>query len=196
MYSKIQWWLNCWRFAFFELQLDDESSDEEDGSKKIKVYVPPKVAAVPYGEILKAFYFNINISYESAPQIDQWVLSLICKIILLQTILHHKKPKHYSDIRMEVHFPANKTVVLRTCVRNHTMECIFGKLQIAPICHYGWERDNMSTDSLLIKTIFVANEHALGGNSSDFEGWHYFVYSSGVTCTSVHPSLCQWNWKV
>ena len=36
----------------------------------------------------------------------------------------------------------------------------------------------MSTDSLLIKTIFVANEHALGGNSSHFEGWHYFVYSS------------------
>ena len=151
MYSKIQWWLNWWRFAFFELQLDDEDfeSSDEDGSKKIKVYVPPKVAAVPYGEILKAFYFNINISYESAPQIDQWVLSLICKIILLQTILHHKKPKHYSDIRMEVHFPANKTVVLRTCVRNHTMECIFGKLQIAPICHYGWERDNMSTDSFL-----------------------------------------------
>jgi len=34
-------------------KLDDEdfeSSDEEDGSKKTKVYVPPKVAAVPYDE--------------------------------------------------------------------------------------------------------------------------------------------------
>ena len=59
MYSEIQWWLNCWRSAFlFELQLDDEdfeSSDEEDGLKKTKVYVPPKVAAVPYGELSKAF---------------------------------------------------------------------------------------------------------------------------------------------
>ncbi|CAH3190789.1 unnamed protein product, partial [Porites evermanni] len=29
---------------------DSESSDEEDGQKKSKVYVPPKVAAVPYDE--------------------------------------------------------------------------------------------------------------------------------------------------
>ena len=39
----------------FFLQLDDEeseSSDDEDDNvqKKSKVYVPPKVAAVPYGE--------------------------------------------------------------------------------------------------------------------------------------------------
>lgn len=56
-------------FLFFvlELQLDDEdfeSSDEEDGSKKTKVYVPPKVAAVPYGELSKAFYFIINIFHK------------------------------------------------------------------------------------------------------------------------------------
>lgn len=72
MYNQIQWRLNCWKFAFFELQLDDEdfeSSDEEDGSKKIKVYVPPKVAAVPYGKFSKAFYLNINISYKSVPEI-------------------------------------------------------------------------------------------------------------------------------
>ena len=45
------------KVLFFELQLDDdfESSDEEDGSKKTKVYIPPKVAAVPYGKFSKAF---------------------------------------------------------------------------------------------------------------------------------------------
>ena len=51
------------KFAFFESQLDEEdfeSSDEEDGSKKTKVYVPPKVAAVPYGELSKAIYFIVN----------------------------------------------------------------------------------------------------------------------------------------
>ena len=43
---------------FFELQLDDEdfeSSDQGDGSKKTKVYIPPKLAAVPYGQLSKYF---------------------------------------------------------------------------------------------------------------------------------------------
>lgn len=41
------------------MQLDDqdsESSDEEDTQKKSKVYVPPKVAAVPYGEFIQRFF--------------------------------------------------------------------------------------------------------------------------------------------
>lgn len=40
-------------FQFHYTKLDDEdsqSSDEEGAPKKSKVYVPPKVAAVPYGK--------------------------------------------------------------------------------------------------------------------------------------------------
>ena len=39
----------------FFIQLDDEESensdDDDDTQKKSKVYVPPKVAAVPYGKL-------------------------------------------------------------------------------------------------------------------------------------------------
>ena len=48
-------------FQFHDTKLDDEdsqSSDEEGAPKKSKVYVPPKVVAVPYGKSGNLMEFN------------------------------------------------------------------------------------------------------------------------------------------
>ena len=52
-------------FQYHYTKLDEEdsqSSEEEGAPKKAKVYVPPKVAAVPYGESGNLVMCNFNES--------------------------------------------------------------------------------------------------------------------------------------